>query len=678
MAGTRSDLSTNRMAAVVSSQWILSFLLMLAVLVAFWPALRGGFIWDDNGHITFNETLHSFNGLRDIWFKPGATQQYYPLSFTVFWVDYHLWGLNPLGYHLQNVLMHGLAAVILWQVLKRLRAPGAGVAAAIFALHPVNVMSVAWPTELKNTLSFVLVLGAGWAYLRFAGLGIYNVPGNRGKSAVAAPAWPFYILSLFLFLLAMCAKTAVSFLPATLFLLLWWQRDRLRFRELWPLLPMLGIIMAMGRMTFYVEHHSAGASGPEFDVDWMRRLLISGRSFWFYLGKLFFPYQLTFIYPRWQVDPGIWWQWLFPPATAGLLGGLWLMRGRIGKGAFVALAHFYISTSLLILLVVLFMTRYSFVSDHWVYFGGVGVMALAAAGIATALRQRTVLKSACIGSLLLVLGVLTWRQCGMYANIETLWRTTIQRNPGSWMPHNELGVVLLNSGRTDAALAEFQKAVEINPDLAEAHFNLGVALSRSGRNEEAMTQYQAALKLNPDFADMQNKFGLFLWQTGRNDEAITHFRAATQLKPDDAEAWFNLGNSLVQIGQIKEAIASYEKAVAADPHYLQAQNNLASVLATCPDDSLRDGRRAVQVAQSANQFTDGGNPIILGTLASAYAEAGQFPEAIATARRALELANGQNNTGLSTTLQLQLGYYEKGLPFRNVNMINRAPDEPLK
>jgi hypothetical protein len=292
--------------------------IVLAACIAYWPALHGDFIWDDDSHISANSTLRSWPGLAAIWCQPGATCQYYPLSFTVFWAGYHLWKLNPLGYHLQNVLLHGVAAILLWQVLARLKVRGAWLAGAIFALHPVCVMSVAWMTELKNTLSGVLALGAMWAYLRFAGLGVYARTGQANVAAAGTGPlrlWRFYILALTLFLLALLAKTAVSFLPLTLLLVAWWQRDQLQWRDVWPLLPMLGIAVMIGGVTVYVEQHSGGASGNEFALDWGQRVLISGHSFWFYLGKLFFPSSLTFIYERWQIGSGNVGQFGYPIAV---------------------------------------------------------------------------------------------------------------------------------------------------------------------------------------------------------------------------------------------------------------------------------------------------------------------------------------------------------------------------
>jgi protein O-mannosyl-transferase len=786
--------------------WLFGGLLLAATLLAYWPALHGGFVWDDDTHITANPTLRSLRGLWEIWFKPGATCQYYPLSFTCFWMEYQLWGLNPLGYHLVNVTLHCLVAVLLWQVLEKLQARGARLAGAIFALHPVCVMSVAWMTELKNTLSAALALAAGWAYVRFAGLGVYGASAtgvNDLKRQAPGMGWRFVFLSLVLFLLAMFAKTAVSFLPATLLLIVWWQRGRLPGREMVPLLLMLMLVAAMGAMTFYIEHQH-GAAGPGFKLGLRERVVFSGRSFWFYLGKLFFPFKLTFVYERWAVNAVAGWQFLYPASMAGLLGLLWWQRKVIGRGPFVAMMHFFISTSLLILMIVLYMTRYTFVSDHWQYFGCMSVLALAAAGITGALHRlgtrSRLLKPVLTGTLLLVLGVLTWRQCGMYADIETLWQTTIARNPHAFIAYNNLSDVFLRKGQLDMAIAyaqkaleirpdsfevlnnlgnallktgqrdkaiesfqkaielaptdaishynlansfleagqldkaivEFRKALDLQPDHPEAHNNLGAALMRLGRLDEAMIHYQKALALNPNYAeahynqgcifDHQGKpeaaiqqyqqavqcqpgyadahygLGLALTKQDRPDEAIAHYRKAIALKPDYADAHGNLANVLAVQGKLDEAIQEYQrtlelvpnsaqahfrygqalqaqhrfpaaiaefgKALELDARHVPARLSLAWLLATGPETSLRDGRRAVELAEQARKLAGIESPQLLDTLAAAYAEAGRFHEATETAKRALNLPATKNDHLLAEAIQSRLKLYEMNLPYR--------------
>jgi tetratricopeptide (TPR) repeat protein len=765
---TDSVLQTQAEPSRTSRRWLrdgfAALFLIAATLITYWPAVHGTFIWDDTDHISNNMALRSPHGLWEIWFKPGATCQYYPMTFSGFWVGYQLWGLNPLGYHLLNVLLHGVVAVLLWQVLARLKVRGAWLAGAIFALHPVSVMTGAWMTELKNTLSAALALGAAWAYLRFAGLGVYEAATAPASdlvrsSSVTTPCrtgvrrtgsgtvWLFYVLSLVLFQLALFAKTAVSFLPVSLLLATWWRRERLKWCDVWPLIPMLGLIAVMSRLTLHVER-LYGALGQEFNLRFLERVLISGRSFWFYLGKLLFPHQLTFIYERWQVDPGIWWQYLFPLAAAGVLVWLWLSRRRLGKGLFVALMHFYVCTSLLILLTVIYMTRYTFVSDHWQYFGCMSIMALVAAGITGALERfekgRPFLKPAVCGMLLVALGVLSWRQCRMYTGLETLWRTTLARNPRAFLAQNNLGELLAQKGQMDEAVDHFQKALQIQPGFAEAHYNLGNALVKEGQLDNAIIQFQKTLEIEPDNAEAHNNLGWVLLQKKRLDEAIFHFQTALKFQPAFADAHQNLGNCFSQMGRLDEAIAHYQKALDIQPDNVKVQNNLgwvllqkgrvdeaishfqtalkiqpgfamthnnlaiallrtgqvrdaiaqyqsslklqpndvlalsdlAWVLATWPEASVRNGAQALELAQRANQLTGGQDPMILRVLAAAYAEDGQFAEAVANARQAIQLADSQSNGALADMLRSHLKRYQAGSSIREPSQIGSPRNLP--
>jgi len=555
--------------------WVPALAILAATVLVYTPALQGGFLWDDDICISDNVCLRTWQGLWQIWFEPGATEQYYPLTFTVWWLEYHLWGLNPLGYHLVNVVLHGLASILLWQVLTRLRVRGALLAGAIFALHPVNVMSVAWMTELKNTLSGCLALGAGWAYVRFAGLGVYDKPAGKA-------GWSWYVLALALFQLAMLAKTAVSFLPVTLLLVLWWQKKRVTVGDILGLVPLAGISVGMGLVTIYVEQHSGGASGAEFQLGFIERVLISGRSFWFYLEKLLFPYHLTFIYERWSIDTGAWWQYLYPLATLGLLAGLWMARKRIGKGVWVAFMHFYLTTSMLVLIVVLYMMRYSFVSDHWQYFGSTGMLGLLAAGI-TAGLARLGLEGKPWGTalqlgLLLVLGLLSWQRAWVYESRESLWTDTLAKNPNSWMAYNNLGDLLIDSGRLAEGLNDTEMAARLKPEDAVVQANLGNALLQTGQVEKAIKQLQVALQMNPEQATAHNCLGNALLKQGRVSEAMNQYQIALQIKPSFTEARNNLGVVLLQTGQVAGAIQQFETALQIRPDYADGHNNLGDAL----------------------------------------------------------------------------------------------------
>ena len=290
--------------------------LAAAVFLAYQPAWQGGFIWDDDAHV--RPELQSWNGLCRIWCDLKATQQYYPLLHSAFWLEHRLWGDATLGYHLVNIALHVVAALLVAVILRRLKVPGAYLAAAIFALHPVHVESVAWITELKNTLSAVFYLSAALVYLRF--------DHSREKAS--------YFLAFGLFVLGLLSKTVTATLPAALLVVFWWQRGRLSWRrDVLPLLPFFALGAAAGVFTALVERKLGGAEGAAFDFTIVERCLIAGRAIWFYLGKLFWPADLIFIYPRWHVSQAVWWQYLFPLAALLLLAGLWAIRRRMARAA---------------------------------------------------------------------------------------------------------------------------------------------------------------------------------------------------------------------------------------------------------------------------------------------------------------------------------------------------------
>jgi len=667
--------------------WLFGLFLVLATLLAYQPIWHAGYIWDDDHYVTGNLTLHSLKGLWQIWFVPGATPQYYPMAFTGFWVEYHLWHLNPLGYHLTNVLLQALNAILLWTVLRRLAVPGAWLAAAIFALYPVCVESVAWVSEIKNVLSGAFYLSAALLYLRF----------DRTRN------WKLYCVALGLFLLGLLSKTVIATLPAALLLVFWWQRGKLSWKQdVLPLIPFFVAGVGTGLFTAWVEWAFVGAKGSEFNFTFIERALIAGRVIWFYLGKLIWPVDLIFMYPRWQVSQAVWWQYLFPATALLMTLGLWMVSRR-NRGPLVAWLFFVGTLFPALGFFNAYPFRFSFVADHFQYLAMIGPLTLAAAGIDKLFGRlkdgRAFWEPQFCGTLLLILGGLTWYQCGLYADGETLWRATLARNPDCWMAHNNLGyilsqkgevfeatahfqkalqlnpdytqalnnlgVTLLQQGEVDAAIAQFQKALQSDPDNEETRYNLGNALLQQGNVNGAVAQYQKALQVNPDYAEARNNLGNALFKKGDVAGAIAQYQKALRINPDYAEASYNLANTFCQTGKTEEAIAYYQKALQINPNYVEVQNNLARLLATCPQASLRNGNQAVSLAQRANQLTGNENPIVRDTLAAAYAEDGQFSNAVETAQSALQLAQAQSNPGLADAIRSRLKLYQAGRPFRS-------------
>jgi Flp pilus assembly protein TadD len=549
-----------------------ALLLLAATLLAYVPAMRGGYIWDDDAFVTDNLILRGGAGaLARIWFQVGATDQYYPLTYSTFWLEYHLCGLWPTGSHIVNVVLHALNAWLAWRVLRRLRLPGAALAAFIFALHPVEVESVAWITERKNVLSATLYLCAMLAYLRFQ-------PPEGADDESSRRDWRFYALAGLLFLFALWSKTVTFSLPAALLVIFWWKKERLAWSDLWPLVPLFIIGAGMGELTGWMEKHVIGARGNDWSLTLPQRLLIAGRAPWFYAGKLAWPTNLTFFYPRWTLDAGAWQQWLFPAASAALVVILWSMRACIGKGPLAGALYFGVTLFPALGFINVYPFRYSFVADHFQYLASLGPIALLAAGLTRGFGllplRHPVAAPACSAVLVALIGVLTWQQGRMYADIRTLYAATLERNPGSWMVHDNLSVLDLQAGHVEEALAHSRQSLALKPGGAEGNVNLANALAQKGRLAEARLYYERALEIRPDFAEAHSDLGNIFLYGGRVDDAIAQYRAALQGRPNYAEAHNNLGYALLQAGRVTEAVAQFQAALQERPDYKQARENL--------------------------------------------------------------------------------------------------------
>jgi tetratricopeptide (TPR) repeat protein len=811
--------------------WLKGWLLVAAAVFAYQPVWHAGYIWDDDIYVTNNRLLTAPDGLKRIWFSQDSPSQYFPLTYTTFRIERMFWGLNPAGYHWDNLLLHAANALLVWRLLKRLSVPGAWLAAAIFALHPVQVESVAWITERKNVLSLSFFILALLAWIEFIE--------DRPKRL-----WRLYFLSLVSYALALFSKTTTCTLPAALLLILWLKEKRINRVRLAQVVPFLVMGVGMGLLTVWWERYHQGTRGPLFSFGLLERILIASHAIWFYAGKLVWPVNLNFSYPHWTINPAdpLAYGWL--AAGVGLGAAIYFARRFAGRGVEVTVLFYVATLSPVLGFIMLYTFYFSFVADHYQYVASIGPIALAAAGISNGLgrfKQRSrSLKPVCCGVLLLTLGVLTWRQCGMYADLETLWRITIARNPNSFLAHNNLGSVyfrngrineaieqyqkaleiypryvmalnnlgnalfraermdeaieqyqkalaiqpddadahddlgnfllekgqvdeaidqyqkalairpddadahdglgnaLLEKGQVDEAIIHFQKALAIQPDSAEYHNNfgnallrkgmldeaihcyqkavaiqpdnpkfhdnLGIVLLRKGAVDEAINHFQTALEIHPGFAKAHEGLGMAFFQKGQMDEAIVHFQKVAEIRPDFAEAYNNLGAAFLQKGQVDEAIASYRKAVRLEPRNAEFQSNLgyalflrgkvreaiahyqtslavnpdnaitcknlAWILATCPDASVRNGVKAVGLAEQAAGLSGGTDPIFIGTLAAAYAEAGRFAEAVVTGQRALQMAVAQKNATLVNALRSQIALYQAGSPFRDHSLTN--------
>ena len=594
-------------------------LILLATVIVYRPALNGGMLLDDDSHITSAE-LRSIGGLYRIWFEVGATYQYYPVLHSAFWIEHKLWGDSVLGYHLITLLWHMTSVVLLYLVLARLKIPGALLAAGIFALHPVMVESVAWMSEQKNTLSAMFCLSAMLVYLKF--------DESRLRS--------YYLTALGLFVLGLLTKTPITAtLPATLLVIFWWQRGELSWkRDVRPLAPFFVLSVMGGLVTAWVERKLIGAEGVDFELTLLERSLVAGRVIWFYLSKLLWPANLTFMYPRWDINPKVWWQWLFPVATLGAFVGLWAMRQR-WRGPLAAWLLFVGTLVPVLGFLNVYPFIFSFVADHFQYFASLAIIVPVSAGIATGL-ERASLPMRRAGVALCILWVgglagLTLKQSGMYADVVTLYRTTIERNPDCWAAHNNLGKILSDEGQQQEAIEHYRAAIRVRPKYFTAHVNLGIALAATGQFPEAFDHLHKAIELQPESAAAHRSLGNALTNAGRHEEAIDEYQAALVLGPDDASTFNSLGAALTTVGRLPQAIEHLRHAVLLNPDYAEARGNLGNALARSGklSEGIVELQRAVALAPQ-DSWT-------ISNLGDALVQAGRLKEAIQQFRRGVQL-----------------------------------------
>jgi tetratricopeptide (TPR) repeat protein len=536
-----------------------------AVLWIYWPELHGDWLWDDYVDITNNTVTQSPTGLWSIWFVPGSQFDYYPLKLSVQWLQWRLWGMDTLGYHLTNVLLHIVGALLVWRLLSKFGLRLAWLGGLIFAVHPVQVESVAWIAELKNTLSLPPFLLAMCAYIDYD---------ERGK-------WGDYFLALGLFLVAMLCKATMVMFPAVILLYVWWKRGRIRWKDVLAGAPFFAVSLALGLLAIWFQHHIAMRQGTQLLGGIFSRLAGAGLSLSFYFSKCFLPVGLMPIYPKWAVDPPALWQFLPWPVLGGAFYWLWTRRRGWGRHALLGLGFFLLFLAPFLGFTTASYMAFTWVMDHFLYLPMIGLIGLVVAGFGEVGKQLPAsFRFYGIGLVSVVPVLLVFQShsyAKMFLNQETLWSYELLHNPNAYMAHNNLGLALFEKGELSEAITEYEESLRIDPDYYFAHNNLGNALKRAGRGPEAVAEYEQALRLNPDYAEPHYNLGNYLFQTGRLPEAIDQYEQALQIKPDYAEAHGNLGYALQHAGHWPEAREQYEEALRIKPDYAEAHYNLGNV-----------------------------------------------------------------------------------------------------
>ena len=537
--------------------------LLALTVVVYWPVKDAGIIWDDKSHFLENHAVTAPDGLRAIW-TSFVLPVYYPLTFTVFWLIYQLGGPNPLPYHLVTLTLHAGNAVLLWFILRRLNVRGAWVVAALWAIHPVNVESVAWATELKNTLSGAWFFGSLLCFLRYE---------RELKRKWFAGA-------LICFAAALLSKSSTVMLPAVLLLFAWWQRDRVVRADVVRALPFFALSLSASFVAVcaQVREKISEGTGRDWSLQLPERLIVAGKDLWFYASKTVCPVNLMFIYPRWSHDARVLTEWLPLAGAVAVSITLWRYRRiRAGRAAAFALGYFVVALVPVLGFFDQYFYRYSFVADHFQYLASIGVIALACAAVA-GIVQAPSFRLIVAGAALISLGFLSRQHLSIFTDEETLWRDAVNRNPRAVIAQNNLGLVLYGQLQYRRAIDCFDRALQANPNFVEGHFNLGLVLTELGQYTKAATQMQDALQIAPNFAKAENGLGFALLQLGQSGEATAHFHRALELDPDYVDAHNNLGQILLSIGQPAEAEAHFRRVMQTHSNDFAAHENLGVVL----------------------------------------------------------------------------------------------------
>ncbi len=592
--------------------------LIALTTIVYIPAMKAGFIWDDDLLLTDNQMIRSPQGLHDFWLTTKP-MDYFPLASTTLWFEWRLWGLHATGYHVVNLILHALSAVIIWRILRRLSVPGAYLAAAVFAVHPVTVASAAWIAERKNTLSMLFCTVSVLTLMKS------EESGRRSS----------YVLALVTFLLALLAKTSVVMMPAVLLVLAWWRRTRISMVEIRRVIPFFMMSFALGLITVYYQYHGAIRDQVVRSGGFLSRLAGSGWCIWFYLYKALLPLRLSVIYPLWNVDPRQPLAWLPLLGLISVIGLAWRYRFSWGRPLFVMMTYFVLMLLPVLGFFNMSFYRLSLVADHLQYLALIGPVTLVV-GTATVLARRSAIGkrvgmiSACIA--LALLSGLTWQRAGVYGSQRTLWQDTVRRNPEAWIAHIHLGLALgadnrleeavrhferalelrpdhvgaridlgdalARLGRTDEAISVLQEALRLDPGHPKAHVSLAMALEATGQREEAIKHYERALEVAPDFAEGHADFGNALFASARLDEAVYHYRRALELRPELSMVYFNLGSVLSSQGKLEEAATIYRQGLAIEPNYAQAWCELGIVRTMQGeiDEAIGHFRRALAIA----------------------------------------------------------------------------------
>ncbi|HUU05641.1 MAG TPA: tetratricopeptide repeat protein [Patescibacteria group bacterium] len=623
-------------------------LLALLVVVMYFPVLKADYIWDDDAYVVNNINLQDTQGLKRIWLEPKTSPQYYPLVFSSFWIERQLFGPNPHISHLLNVCLHILNALLLWGVLRFLGVGAAFFIALVFAIHPVHLESVAWITERKNVLSAFFYLLSMLAYLYYSLPPITIAARTRWRSIA------LYWTGVFLFVCALLSKTVTATLPMILLSILWWKKEKLKKWDWLAIFPMFIFGMVFGLSTVWLEMHHVGALGEEWNLSIISRFLIAGRAIWFYIGKLIWPQALSFIYPRWFIDPSDIRQFIYPLSLLIFGLGLWFFRKKIGKGPLVAVFFFLCSLFPALGFFNVYPMQFSYVADHFQYLASIGIIALAIIFFKTTLSKLKLNKFQYVLMMILILSLIfVGRQEGKkYYNLEMLWNDTITKNNDCWMAYNNLGTLKIKQKKYAEARTYFSEVLKRKPGFAIAFNNLGMTWMREGNLVYAKENFSKAIARDSLYAEAYNNLGVALGREQNFSEAIIHYQQTLKIDPEYVMAHYNLANVWSRSNEFKEAEKHYREAIRIRPDFTMAYYYYGVSL-------LRQGRQ--QEAQQNLAIAFGLKPDFsfgYSQVGNIFLEQGKITDAITHYSKAIEIDPGyaEAHCNLGTALLKQFQF----------------------
>jgi tetratricopeptide (TPR) repeat protein len=595
-----------------------------AVFWIYWPALNGAWQWDDDLYLTKNPLLNDPARLWKAWFVPGSFIEYYPIAQTVQWVQWQLWHEETFGYHVTNVLLHAAGALLVWRLLAKLGLRYAWLGGMLFAVHPAQVESVAWISEIKNTLSLPPFLLAMCAWIDYD-------ERRSGRGYAIAFAW---------FVVAMLCKISMAPFAFVILLYAWWKRGRVGWTDVKEAAPFLVVAVFLAAVTVYAGNVYArdATTGSGATDGLVTKLALAGSSMAFYLAIFFWPVDLLPAYAKWTVHPPS--SLLFLPwfVLLALVLSAWKARRTWGRHVLLGLGFFLLLLAPFLGLHWVSYMDFTWVMNHFLYIPGIGLIGLLVAGLekalVLALKKTRQVVLVVVGVFVVMLAFAAQQDAALYLDPETLWTYTEQHDPKSYAAHNQLGVALHEKGDAAAALDQFEQALALQPDFEEASNNVGTMLLETGRATEAADAFRQAVKLDPGYAIAHFNLGNALRQGGQLPEAIAEFQQSLKLDPLNAEAENNLADALLAAGRNDEAFAHFARAAEISPTYAGAQYNWGVALLKTNDvpGAITHFQRAIAIQPDYVEAHF--------NLGVAFYQTGHMPEAIAEFQAALRLRPG--------------------------------------